>query len=262
MRPIVLTDKQPETDREPMPGSIVINEHYKAIPTKYGMMLVNRHEYGLPWSLEEDGEWVPIEIEFLMQFVRGVVFDIGANIGTHTLAFARVAHHVYSFEPQKLTYYTLCSNLLLNNVFNVTPCELAIGNYDGFIPMYAPDPRIRNASAGIAVGEGDNQVGIMKLDSMPHLPVPYFIKIDVEGYELEVLRGAVQLLKKGVNFIYVEIHSEELIAPICTLMESLGYRSNKAIETRIVKPLDEEDGGKHLFSVYGYLFIGKGVVVV
>lgn len=261
MNPIIITDKQPEEDREPLHGSIVINEHYKAIPTKYGMMLVNRHEYGLPWSLEEEGEWVPTEIEFLMQFARGIVFDIGANIGTHTLAFARAASHVYSFEPQKLTYYTLCSNLLLNNVFNATPCELALGNYDGSIPMYAPDPRMRNASAGIPVGEGDNQVAIAKLDSLA-LPVPYFIKIDVEGYELEVLRGGNELLQKNVCFVYVEIHSEELIAPICTLMESLGYRSNQATETRIIKPLDEEDGGKHLFSVYGYLFIGKGVVIV
>ena len=261
MKDIKLVEPQPDQVHEDAPGSVIINAHYKAIPTNYGMMLVNRHEYGLPWSLEENGEWVPIEIEFLMQFCKGVVFDVGANIGTHTLAFARKASHVFSFEPQKLTYYTLCSNILLNNLFNVTPCELALGNFDGSIPMYTPDPTCRNASAGIPVGTGDNLVAIAKLDSL-NLPIPSFIKIDVEGYELEVLRGADNLLEKDVHFVYVEIHSEELIDPICTLMKSHGYTCKQAIQTRIVKPLDEEEPGKHLFDVYGYLFIGKGVTIV
>jgi FkbM family methyltransferase len=239
---------------------MIINEHYKSITTNYGEMIINRHEYGLPWMLEKEGEWAPVEIEFLMQFCKGVVYDIGANIGTHTLAFARKAEHVYSFEPQRLTYYTLCANLLLNNVFNVTPHNFALGSFSGTIPMWTPDPTTRNASAGIAVGEGQSTVGIITLDALG-LPTPYFIKIDVEGHELEVLRGAQKTLV-GVSFVYVEIHTEELIAPISELMSALGFRGNKAVQTRIVVPADEPDALTPLFDVYGYLFIGKNVVIV
>ncbi len=237
-----------------------INEHYKAITTNYGMMIINRHEYGLPWALEKEGEWVPTEIEFLMQFCKGIVYDIGANIGTHTLAFARTATQVYSFEPQLLTYYTLCANLLLSNVFNVTTHNFALGSFTGSIPMWTPDPTTRNASAGISVGEGQSTVGIVRLDDL-HLPTPYFVKIDVEGHELEVLRGALRTLEH-TSFVYVEIHKEELIAPICELMNGLGFKGNKAVQTRIVVPPDEPGGGTPLFDVYGYLFIGKAVVMV
>lgn len=237
-----------------------INEHYKAISTNYGMMIVNRHEYGLPWALEAEGEWVPTEIEFLMQFAKGIVYDIGANIGTHTLAFARKADQVYSFEPQLLTYYTLCANLLLNNVFNVTAHNFALSSSTGHSLMWTPDPTIRNASAGIAIGDGQSRIAIARLDDLG-LPVPYFIKIDVEGHELEVLRGAQKTLA-SVQFVYVEIHKRELIAPICELMGGLSFTCIESIKTRIVKPLDEEEGGKYLFDVYGYLFVGKDVVIV
>ncbi len=238
-----------------------INDHYKAIETNYGMMIINRHEYGLPWSLEKDGEWVPVEIEFLMQFAKHNVCDIGANIGTHTLAFARTASHVWSFEPQQLTHYTLCANLLLNNVFNVTPMQLALGNSEGLIPMWTPDPTVRNASAGISVGEGQSMVAMRRLDSLG-LPTPYFMKIDVEGYELEVLKGAKETLASGVSFVYVEIHKKELIEDILAFMSALEFEGIPSVQTRIVKPLDGEEPGKHLFDVYGYLFCGKHVVLV
>ncbi len=240
--------------------SILINEHYKAIQTTYGMMIVNRHEYGLPWLLEEEGEWVPVEINFLMQFAKGNVLDIGANIGTHSLAFARTAAHVWSFEPQQLTHYTLCANLLLNNIFNVTPLQLALGNSEGLIPMWVPDPTVRNASAGISVGEGQSMVAMKKLDSLG-LPQIYFMKIDVEGYEYEVLRGAEATLK-GVSFVYIEIHKQELIEPIVQFMSRLEFEGIPSVKTRIVVPLDEEEAGKHLFDVYGYLFVGKHVVLL
>jgi FkbM family methyltransferase len=240
--------------------SILINEHYKAIETTYGMMIVNRHEYGLPWLLEEEGEWVPVEINFLMQFAKGNVLDIGANIGTHSLAFARTADHVWSFEPQQLTHYTLCANLLLNTIFNVTPLQLALGNSEGLIPMWTPDPTVRNASAGISVGEGQSMVAMKKLDSLGIRDV-YFIKIDVEGYEYEVLKGAQETLA-GVSFVYIEIHKEELIAPIVAFMSGLQFEGIPSVKTRIVTPLDEPEAGKHLFDVYGYLFVGKHVVFV
>jgi len=262
MKPVILVERQPGQEQEHRPTTILINEHYKAIETQYGMMLVNRHEYGLPWMLEAEGEWVPTEIEFLMQFAKGNVCDIGANIGTHTLAFARQAEHVWSFEPQQLTHYTLCANLLLNTVTNVTPIQVALGNFDGQIAMWTPDPTARNASAGIPVGEGESLVGIQKLDSLG-LPKLDFIKIDVEGYELEVLKGAYLTLLKDQPFVYVEIHHEELIEPILHFMQGLGFRGNQAIQTQIVNPLDDEqEPGKHLFDVYGYLFLGSQVVIV
>jgi FkbM family methyltransferase len=241
-------------------SGIDINDHYKAIETTYGMMIINRHEYGLPWMLEEEGQWVPTEITFLMQFAKGNVLDIGANIGTHTLAFARTAAHVWSFEPQKLTHYTLCANLLLNNVMNVTPIQIALGNAEGLIPMWVPDPTVRNASAGIPVGEGNGEVALKKLDSLGIQDV-YFIKIDVEGYEYEVLKGAEQTLK-GVSFVYIEIHHGELIDPIVAFMKAMEFEGIPSVKTRIVTPLDEPDPGKPLFDVYGYLFVGKHVVIV
>lgn len=244
--------------------SIIINDDYKAIDTTYGKMIINRHEFGLPWMLEKEGEWVPTEIEFLMQFAKGFCVDIGANIGTHTLAFARQATYVWSFEPQQLTYYTLCSNLLLNNVFNAMPLPIALGNYDGMAQMWTPDPRVRNASAGIRAGQdGNTQVFMRRLDSFNVSPV-HFIKIDVEGAELEVLQGAQETLKKHHPIVYVEVHKEELIDPICALMDSLGFRGNRGVETSIIRPdgdPNDKENEVPLLKLWGYLFMGKDVVI-
>ena len=91
---------------------------------RHGTFLFNRNDTFVGRSLELYGEWCEAEIELLAQVVKAgdVVLDVGANIGTHAVSFARMVTDsgmVVAFEPQRLVFQNLCANLALNSLRNV-----------------------------------------------------------------------------------------------------------------------------------------------
>ena len=121
-----------------------------------------------------------------------VVVEVGAYVGDHTVDLAKRCTHVHAFEGHKPTFYLLGANLLLNNCMNVTTYNACIGNgtrVDGRIPdpgniaayLYKPN----TGGNTIAYCLDDILVGLDRLD---------FLKVDVEGMDLEVMMGAKQLI--------------------------------------------------------------------
>lgn len=210
-------------------------------------MVINAHDPLLECNLTENIK----EIEDLMQFAAGTVLDVGANVGSHSINFARKAEAVYAFEPQPKTFYNLCANLLLNLVHNVLPFNMALGNYNGETRVANLDPTKPNTPMGVQVGNGQQPVAMRTIDSLGISPI-HFIKIDVEGYELEVLRGATDTLKKENPIIYVEIHDKRLIQPIVTFMMDLGYLAQEHIT--VCMPKDNDT----IWLTTGYLFYREG----
>lgn len=231
---------------------ISITEHYDALSLPYGKIIVNAHDPLIETNLQENIR----EIEDLMQFAAGVVFDIGANVGSHSINFAKIAKAVYAFEPQPRTYYALCANLLLNMVHNVAPFNMALGSYNGTTHVANLDPTKQNTPMGVQVGNGTQPVPMRTVDSLEISPID-FIKIDVEGHEFEVLRGAYETLSKQNPIVYVEIHSKDLIEPIVEYMRFLGYTDQEHIT--VCMP-DKETGGT-IWLTTGYLFYREGRVV-
>lgn len=227
-----------------------ITEHYSALTVPYGTLIINTHDPLLQTNLQENVR----EIEDLMQFSRGVVLDIGANVGSHAINFSKVADIVYAFEPQPRTYYNLCANLLLNLVFNVVPFNQALGSYCGETRVANLDPTQPNTPMGVQVGNGDQPVAMRTIDSLGISPI-HFIKIDTEGHELEILRGAQETLRKENPILYVEIHEKHLIQPIVDLMEGLGYLAQEHIT--VCMPSDAGD----IWLTTGYLFYREGRIV-
>src|SRR6266498_691970 len=132
-----------------------INSHYQIIKTKHGQMIVNSHDKGISQSLLLKGEWAMNELALTQEYAKGIVLDVGANLGTHTLNYAHTADMVYAFEPQPFMFDMLCTNLLLNNVLNVTPIQCALGPVDGITHMNLHDPTGDNSPAGEGVGKGE-----------------------------------------------------------------------------------------------------------
>src|SRR6185503_18246577 len=91
--------------------------------TRDGPMMAFRHDVYIGRSLELYGEFSPSERELLGQLVKpgGVLVEVGANIGAHTIALARACApgKLYAFEPQQRVFQVLCANLALNGVTNV-----------------------------------------------------------------------------------------------------------------------------------------------
>lgn len=229
-----------------------ITEHYDALHLPYGTMIINSHDPLIETNLQENVR----EIEELMQFARGAVLDVGANVGSHSINFAKVADVVYAFEPQPRTYYNLCANLLLNLVFNVIPFNMALGSYDGETRVANLDPTKPNTPMGVQVGNGQQPVRMATIDSLNISPV-HFIKIDVEGHELEVLKGAYLTLKYENPILYVEIHDKALIQPIVELMAKHGYLSQEYITVC----MPDKETGEPIWLTTGYLFYREGRIV-
>jgi FkbM family methyltransferase len=142
------------------------------------------------------------------------VIDAGANTGAYTVLFAQwvgPAGHVYAFEPVPRVARALRAQLALNGVSEqVTVVEAALGHRTGHVTMIAPGTVGINRRALPTDGPHDRvKVAIVRLDDFcaeRHIN-PGLLKIDVEGAELDVLRGARRVLASSPRpRIFVEFH--------------------------------------------------------
>jgi FkbM family methyltransferase len=139
------------------------------------------------------------EVRCLRKILRSgsIVVDVGANIGFYSLLCAQLigdAGHVYAFEPVASTADRLVRNIELNHARNVTPIRSAVGSRCGTTAM-GPVPEKNAGKAQIAtnIGAPCEQVPITSLDSfMAHSGLTRldFVKVDIEGFEMEFLSGA------------------------------------------------------------------------
>lgn len=143
-----------------------------------------------------------------------VVWDVGANVGYFSEKFSEAvgqSGHVYAFEPAPETNLILkekCSSYM-----NVTVEQIALADFDGeslfHVSGASADP---TNGLGEDRGEGEKvQVRVCRGDtylaSLSPSQIPNCIKIDVEGYEYEVLKGLEETLSKPVlRALYMEIH--------------------------------------------------------
>jgi FkbM family methyltransferase len=153
---------------------------------------------------------------------KGDVFwDVGANVGWFSLYASRLVGKtgsVASFEPAPDVFSLLQANT--RQVANIKTIRVGIGNRNGNATFCAHGASsaasfIRevteiNSSYHANIPIRDIDVSIRTLDSFADLPYPSLLKIDVEGFELEVLRGASDLLMNMHPKLIIEIHPRQL----------------------------------------------------
>jgi FkbM family methyltransferase len=203
------------------------------------------------------------------------VIDIGANVGFLSLEMAQVAKgKIFCFEPNPYTFSKLVDLVSLNKTkgsdFNFI-CA-AVGNNSNFVNFYVSERDYLGVMSSQVQTDPDAKlikVPIVSLDDFfneQELNID-FIKIDVEGAELFVLKGATQLLKKFAPKLLIEIHGPFLhsfgytVSDLFKFLNELGYQSYN-IETNQVLSLDEftKNTGKYVkhpisgedMSVEGY----------
>lgn len=156
-----------------------------------------------------------------------VVFDCGANNGYTSVFFAKAVGSqglVYAFEPHPLNIEAIYKNVELNNVSNVKVISSAVGSKHGTLSFS------RHPNASISREKGAINVDVVLLDDFIMEVKPTFIKIDVEGFELEVLRGAKEILKYRPK-LDLEIHCanfqdrEKTLLEIFELIDFESYKS-------------------------------------
>jgi FkbM family methyltransferase len=130
------------------------------------------------------------------------VVDVGANLGYFLLLLESVIGprgEVVCLEPEPDNLRELARNVRVNGLGNVVVLPIAAGDCDGFAPLR------RGINAVVNPGGSESfTVPLRRLDSLLSAPVD-FIKIDVEGFELQVLRGAQRVLQQRPTVV-VEVH--------------------------------------------------------
>lgn len=163
------------------------------------------------------------EKQFLTALLRliepgDVIYDIGANVGVFTVFFAKRAGEkgrLLAFEPEDKAYARLLENVKVNKLSNVEPYQLALGDESGTVTLYAdadaasgvhsavraPGDRVESSAQVITVLPGD------EFASRFRAPAANMIKLDVEGMELEALRGLSRTLASPqCRVVVCEVH--------------------------------------------------------
>lgn len=177
--------------------------------------------------------WEPAFALIMKEHIKpgSTAVDIGAHIGSHTMTLSKLVGDqgkVIAFEPQIKLYSELVHNIALNNRNNVTAYRCALGDTCQEIEM---NPAMHDNEAVTAVGKGGDRTQMILLDSL-NLENVSFIKIDVENYEYEVLKGAEQTIRKYHPYMIVEIMGNSYV-PVANrtdrvektvkLIEEMGY---------------------------------------
>ncbi|MBS1683534.1 MAG: FkbM family methyltransferase [Bacteroidetes bacterium] len=204
-------------------------------------------------------EWAPM---FLMQkeLKKGMTYyDIGANIGEFTLFAANLLGDngkVCSFEPMNDTYQVLLENIALNKFEKrVAAFPIALSDHNGEAELFAATEYTDLGSTEdgfhTIYARDDRSVLLykIKLETMDgkqgEIPPPDFVKIDVEGAELSVLKGAQETLKKHHPKILMEFSSVNATAAgykqsdLLDILRPMGYKFYTIENRGKLLPLDE-----------------------
>lgn len=158
-----------------------------------------------------------------LPIAEGAFCDVGANIGNHSVFFSRILDRdVYAFEPVPESYGLLSENLVLNDVASqVQAFNVAVGASESTGVMHVHQT---NLGASKLVEEEGGGVRISTLDSiLPSESNIALIKIDVEGFECEVLRGAVDTIRRCKPVLVVESQSPVAFIELGAVLQSYGY---------------------------------------
>jgi len=167
----------------------------------------------------------------MLEFIRdniptGVMIDVGANIGNHTIYLAKYcATKVIAFEPFPDTFKLLDKNITDNGLqFHVITSNYGLSDNHEFVFMKSVNG---NAGMNKVDSEGDAQVELISFDLILDFDRTItLIKLDCEGYEEKALLGMIETVKKYKPALFIECQTEKELVDISKILIPLGY-SNK-----------------------------------
>jgi FkbM family methyltransferase len=224
-------------------GSMIVNrQDYRMVSTATG--------YGVGYQLLNNACFDPDEVSFVSSLLSerratagdGVrVIDCGANIGVHTVEWSRQMTgwgEVLAIEAQERLYYALAGNIALNNCFNARAIHAAVGATKGLLTVPRPNYNSPASFGSLELQKKANtefigqqidyrpencdQIRMVSIDEIATARVD-FIKIDVEGMELDVLEGAQATIARCYPILFVEVIKTDKVE-LESRLTGLGYQ--------------------------------------
>jgi len=155
---------------------------------------------GWTWVKEDDGAWNGPHVEWINSHrdaylnasrERNIVVQAGGNCGLYPRLFAKYFKTVYTFEPDPLNFHCLVNNCQLDNIIKING---ALGANNDMVRVQ----RSGMSNVGchtVKAEDGERLVPQFTIDQL-NFPACDFIQLDVEGYEINVLKGAVNTIEK------------------------------------------------------------------
>jgi FkbM family methyltransferase len=211
------------------------------IPTAYDFPMIidleKSHTLSLQGSIErnlyflgtyESGTLHVIE-QSLASWGNDTCFiDVGAHNGLMSIYAARKgAAKVFAFEPNPAMFELLEMNIKLNGCANITPIALALSDVQGTVSMETDD---QNSGAAHISASATADIRDIAMDTLDHIARAKGIRhanvmlIDVEGHELNVLRGAEKLIAANTPDLIIEYDPADVDQQVITFLKKYGYQ--------------------------------------
>ncbi len=193
----------------------------------------------------------------------GNIFDIGGHFGFYALLFSKLLNkgEVYTFEPNPYCYDQLIKNIKINNLEDkIKAFNFGISDQESSLEMMVVSDNLARSTCDQEMKEHYKEkkniemknVTVKNLDNLG-LPAPSLIKVDVEGMELEVVKGCYGSIKENLPDLIIEIHeshrdnSHYRVKELVSLLFNLGYSCYSIEENREVKENIPFSGHLHFY---------------
>lgn len=213
------------------------NGDERIIKTVFGTFAVSpKSDPSMTHHLEHGTYNQSSDILLVSRFVheKSIFLDIGAHIGTFLIPIARIAHQTHAFEPVPHTRDFLLKNITLNNLLGITVHPFGLGDEEKKLSVDVCSTD--GGSNSLFKQDGPIMVDVKVLDDV--VENADVIKIDVEGMEPSVLRGAKKLLHNSHPIIFCEVNDKQLIKHGSSAQELEDILRSSGYE--IYLPLNED----------------------
>ena len=214
------------------------------VSSDFGPLIININDKYIGKSICTYGYWATEDIKFIDQVLKLIIrrkkfatfYDVGANIGTHSLALAKLNPgkiKIRSFEAQRIIFNMLCGNMAINALTNVYCYNSAVSSSaNEVLEIHLPDYSKENNFGGLELiptqnsdnadmsTNGHEKVGTIKLDDF--LEAVDFIKMDIEGMEDKALQGAKETIRNNRPYCFIEVSKTD-VAFVDRYFKELGY---------------------------------------
>ena len=187
------------------------------VNTINGNMYIHSEDPTIGRSLKHYGEYCQPEVDLIVQYTNAnsFVLDIGANIGTHCIPVSKHVQRVVAFEPNAQNFDLLTKNCAETGCKNISCNNIALGS-----DTYQASTNFDFGKTQMTTG---TDVIVTSLDNIKGFPTVDFIKIDVEGMEPDVLRGASGTLTYFKPHLLIEMQEERNYQTVFDLLSKHQY---------------------------------------
>lgn len=223
----------------------------------FDLIFDTEHDLCIAPTVKAYGCWEAAMSVMALRMIKAgqTVVDIGANVGYYTILFSQIVGEngtVYSFEPEPQNFKNLYAASILNGCENVVCLEQAVGSMEGELTLYLSPNNLGDHRLTEVEGRVSHIVPVTTLDSVCGDKHVDFIKIDTQGYELNVLRGMHRVVDKNREHLccFLEF-SPGLLERSGTNFDEF-YQELKKQDAQIFINFSSE-----VFTIDGYFDAGK-----